>query len=172
MSNKNEVSWKTASEHISSHFTVLRSFDGINFTKIGTVAAVGESTSVVSYQFSDQDVKIGIVYYLLEQHDLDGSMDLSKMISMIRGSEHGGILAARPNPTEDVLIVEVKPNLGHSLPTVQLMDGRGLIVRENGLIPGQLNVIDMSLSDLASGVYFLIYTDNDGIIHSQKVLKK
>ena len=172
MSRQNIIAWKTVSESNSSHFTVLRSFDGINFSNIGTVDAAGESTNLISYQFADEDVRTGTVYYRLEQYDLDGSMISTEIVSLNRSDDHGGILAARPNPTEDVLFVEVKPNSMHMSPTIQMMDSRGLIVRENALIPGELNIVDMSLSDLASGVYFLMYIDNEGIIHSEKILKK
>ena len=172
MSRKNIVSWKTVSEHNSDYFKVLRSFDGVNFAQIGTIAAAGESTQMIAYEFTDEDVKTGWVYYRLEQYDLDGTMTPTEIISLNRSSDHGGILGARPNPTENVLFVEIKPNSTQVDPIVQLMDSRGLIVQQRNLTAGELNVVDMNLSDLAAGVYFLMFTDHEGVNHSKKILKK
>ena len=172
MSRKNYVSWKTVTEHNSDYFNVLRSFDGINFTHIGTIGASGESTQLISYEFVDEDVRTGLVYYQLEQFDLDGQKNSTEIVSLNRSTDHGGILAARPNPTEHTLLVEIKPSTSQVEPIVQLMDSRGLIVRQRNLISGELNVIDMNLSELSAGVYFLMFTDHEGHIHSEKILKK
>ena len=172
MSRKNYVSWKTVTEHNSDYFNVLRSFDGINFTHIGTIGASGESTQLISYEFVDEDVRTGLVYYQLEQFDLDGQKNSTEIVSLNRSTDHGGILAARPNPTEHTLLVEIKPSTSQVEPIVQLMDSRGLIVRQRNLIAGELNVIDMNLSELSAGVYFLMFTDHEGHIHSEKILKK
>ncbi len=172
MSRKNVVSWKTVTENNSHYFNVLRSFDGINFSQVGTIDAAGESTQLISYEFIDANVQSGLVYYQLEQFDINGGKNTTDIVSLNRNTDHGGILAARPNPTENNLFVEVKPNVSQVAPILQLIDSRGLIIRQNGLIPGELNIINMNLSDLASGVYFLMHTDYEGIIHSQKILKK
>jgi len=172
MSGRNVISWKTVSEHESSHFEVQRSFDGINFERIGTVEAAGESTELLSYNLIDEDIRTGVVYYQLIQHDVNGQTSPAEIISLMRSSERRGILSARPNPTENILFVEVNPSSMHNSPMVQLMDGRGLVVRDNALNSRELNIVNMNLSELSSGVYFLMYTDNDGVIHSEKILKK
>ncbi|NVK65420.1 MAG: T9SS type A sorting domain-containing protein [Flavobacteriales bacterium] len=172
MSGRNIVSWKTVTEHNSSHFNVMRSFDGIKFEHVGTVDAAGESSDLIHYQFADTDVKTGLVYYKLEQYDRDGQTYTSEIVSLKRSTEHGGILSARPNPTESTLFVEVKPSKLNDAPHIVLRDGRGMIVRERALIPGELNVVDMNLSELSAGVYFLLFTDSEGVTHSEKILKK
>ncbi len=172
MARKNVISWKTASEQNSSHFDIRRSFDGINFEGIGTVEAAGQSSQLLSYNFEDGDVRTGVVYYQLVQYDLNGQANSTEVITLERSTEQQGILSARPNPTQDALLIEIKPNSTHSSPVIQLMDGRGIIVREQALNPDELNTVNMNLFELSSGMYFLIYTDNNGVTYSEKILKK
>jgi hypothetical protein len=172
MSRRNVLSWRTVTERASSHFEVQRSFDGINFEKIGLVDAAGESTELLSYSFVDEDVQTGMVYYRLLQHDLNGQMNPSDIITLKRSSERTGILSARPNPTESMLFVEINPSVMHNAPVISLMDSRGLVVRESALNSGELNLVSLDLSELSSGVYFLMYTDSNGVVHSEKILKK
>lgn len=172
MSGRNHITWKTVSEHASSHFNVMRSFDGVQFERIGTIYAAGESNSMINYQFADTDVKTGLVYYRLEQYDTDGQIYTSDIVSLKRSAEHGGILSARPNPTESTLFVEVKPSERNDSPRIELRDGRGMVVQERVLNPGVLNVVDLNLSDLSAGVYFLVFTDFEGVTHTEKIMKK
>jgi hypothetical protein len=169
---QNILKWKTVSEQNSDYFRVMRSFDGIHFEEIGRVESAGTSSNVINYSFIDEDVRTGTVYYQLEQLDFDGHMTPSNIISLNRTADHGGILSARPNPTDNLLLVEIKPRQMYENPVVYLMDSRGVVVRSRALNPGELNTIDFQIADLASGVYFLIYTDIDGITHSEKILKK
>jgi hypothetical protein len=68
------VRWSTASEHNSSHFTVDRSIDGIDWEVLGTVNAAGNSTSNLNYELTDSDARgRAVVYYRLNQVDLDGA---------------------------------------------------------------------------------------------------
>jgi hypothetical protein len=68
--------WTTASEVNSARFEVERSLDGKSFTKVGQLAAKGNSTTASDYSFTDKGVAnlaSGQVYYRLHQVDLDGT---------------------------------------------------------------------------------------------------
>lgn len=81
--NNNGVSltWNTSVEHNASHFNVLRSSDGKNFSKIGRVEAAGNSSSSKSYRYNDNSPLAGTNYYQLQQVDLDGSSTTSAVVS-------------------------------------------------------------------------------------------
>ncbi|MFC6224593.1 T9SS type A sorting domain-containing protein [Hymenobacter artigasi] len=66
--------WTTASEKNSRDFTVERSTDGRSFEAVGTVAAVGNSSSTTVYAFHDKQPLASRAYYRLRQTDLDGTM--------------------------------------------------------------------------------------------------
>jgi hypothetical protein len=70
----NLLSWKTATEHNSSHFLIERSTIG-EFTEksvIGMKPSAGNSTELVEYYFIDKGFEDVINYYKLIQVDIDG----------------------------------------------------------------------------------------------------
>ena len=80
--NKVELRWQTASETNNDYFTILRSFDGINFEEIGIVMGAGTTTEFHNYEYYDTDEKEGVVYYKLRQTDFDGNTTESKVIAV------------------------------------------------------------------------------------------
>ncbi len=75
------LEWETESEHHSDYYEVERSSDAINWNRLLTTKAVGESTDRVIYQKTDLDPLDGISYYRLNQYDLDGSKTHLKTVS-------------------------------------------------------------------------------------------
>lgn len=97
-----EVSWATALEINNSGFEVQRSKDGRNFETIGWVAGAGNSTTMLTYSYSDKDVAAGTVYYYqLRQVDNDGASETSQVVS---ASIMGG------NTAPVVTVSEIMPN--------------------------------------------------------------
>lgn len=75
--------WQTASETNSSHFVILRSFNGIDFEEVDIIGGAGTTTSFHNYDYVDSDIeKQGIVYYKLRQVDYDGNYTDSKVIAV------------------------------------------------------------------------------------------
>ncbi|WP_256011879.1 endo-1,4-beta-xylanase [Desertivirga xinjiangensis] len=68
----NTLTWQTTSESISSHFEVMRSHDGSNFTSLAKLVTGGSSRSLKSYYYVDREPMPGPVYYQLKQVDLNG----------------------------------------------------------------------------------------------------
>jgi hypothetical protein len=68
----NMLKWATASEHNSSHFSIERSIDGIEWKVIGTKTAAGNSNTQLNYSYLDAINQFTIHYYRLIQYDIDG----------------------------------------------------------------------------------------------------
>jgi hypothetical protein len=65
------VEWTTAEESNSSRFEIQRSEDGLNWNTISSVAAAGNSTTLLKYSYTDRNVTAKIAYYRVRQVDLD-----------------------------------------------------------------------------------------------------
>ena len=70
--SKTILQWQTAQEMNSKYFNIQRSVNGIDFVNIGNVNGSGTTQTNHSYQFTDESTPNGIVYYRLQQLDLDG----------------------------------------------------------------------------------------------------
>ncbi|HVD96854.1 MAG TPA: T9SS type A sorting domain-containing protein [Cytophagaceae bacterium] len=93
------VSWVTASEENNYSFNIQRSTDGIHFQTIGTVLAVGNSSQLNQYSYTDFNAPDGILYYRLKQNDIDGTSSFSK-VEKVRFTTALSIL-----PTTDGFII-------------------------------------------------------------------
>jgi len=85
-SGVNHLNWTTNWESNTSHFTVWRSNDGVNYSPIGRVMAAGNSQTLKSYGFVDpQPYAIG--YYKLISTDLDGSSSTSSIVTIATSND-------------------------------------------------------------------------------------
>mgnify|MGYP002344038766 CR=1 FL=1 len=84
------LGWSTITERDASHFTIERSTDGHNWTLVGSITAIGNSTSENIYQLIDPKPEYGMNYYRLLQFDVDGSMDQHETIVRLDRTRSNG----------------------------------------------------------------------------------
>lgn len=72
-SNDVLVQWSTSQEVNADMFTVERSVDGVNWTTIAYVAAIGNSSAINNYSFTDKNLNAKTIYYRVKETDFDGS---------------------------------------------------------------------------------------------------
>jgi trimeric autotransporter adhesin len=82
------LDWQTSSEQNTKAFEVERSFDGQQFKKIGSVAAIGNTLTGHLYHFDDLDIAQNFNYYRLKMVDQDGKFTYSYVV-LIRGVAEG-----------------------------------------------------------------------------------
>ena len=90
------VDWSTVSELSNDHFDIERSTDGVNFTKIGTVAGAGNSSVIQNYSFTDFAPVAGMNYYRLKQVDINAVYAYSNTISV--DMQASATVRIAPNP--------------------------------------------------------------------------
>ncbi len=74
--------WETATEINNAFFTIERSTDGETYEAIGTKQGAGNSSTVVHYDFTDENSANGIAYYRFKQTDFDGNYSYSPTIAI------------------------------------------------------------------------------------------
>lgn len=170
--NYASLEWATASELNSSHFNVQRSWDGLVYETLGEIDAAGNSQTVQTYQFTDQEVlspQTSTYYYRIRQVDLDGTSDYSNVIELSPSDQSTLLLKAYPNPVQDFLTINWESNDPTKSLRVISSNGQVLYHRELGdsTTSGQLN---LSVSTWSAGVYVL---ELIGELHrsSHKIIK-
>lgn len=156
-SNGNVVTWKTVSEQNSAYFIVQRSLDGINFVDIGKVAAAGNSTSILSYNFLDASYPqaSGTIYYRLKQVDLDASSNYSE-IKQVR-SDGFSEMNLYPVPVKrgQNVTMDYVSTLDETI-IVEIFDNPGKVVSYGEFeVHTGSNSVELSTSSLATGLYHL-----------------
>jgi hypothetical protein len=155
---KNEdilVKWDVAEEDDIREYGIERSVDGINFSKVGTIASTGNNT-VESYEWLDADPVTGTNYYRIRAIEANGSYFLSKVV-IVKSEANSPEISVFPNPIQNRqinLYINAKEKGQY---TVMLSDSRGQqIIKQIIDHPGGLLNKIISLNKLlAGGVYYL-----------------
>lgn len=91
--NNNLIQWATAEEVNAFVYEVERSVDGATWSNVGTVAAVGNTTQVSNYSFTDKN-SAAVVYYRIKQVDADGKFTYTAIKSLKRADATSVAIAA------------------------------------------------------------------------------
>jgi len=159
----NNLFWATATEIDAKLFEVQRSFDGVNFETIGSVDAIGNSTTRSDYNFMDVTAPNGISYYRLVTIDIYEFSSVSNIVQLER--EHTGfeILNVSPVPTKDFLNVEFNVELNEDI-QVNIYDATGRLVKvAQSNLTVNYNVLNLDVSGFASGAYFITVNTADDV---------
>jgi uncharacterized protein YkwD len=160
------IRWSTTQETNSSGFEIQHSVNAKNWSTVGTVAAAGESKTIVSYEFLHTEPVKGDNFYRLRMIDRDGTFTYSR----IQGLRFNGLpepgIALYPNPASNDLFVR-------DADLVQ-----GVTVRDiGGKLAFQADFIDpvtgkLSVETIPSGLYIVNITLSNGLVSSHKILIK
>ena len=101
-----ELNWTTQSEFNSHVFEVMRSYDGVDFEKIGFVEAAGFSNTERRYDFLDENPLVGNNYYRLKEIDHDGKINYSNIILIYFEEDRIQMLKAFPNPANEEITID------------------------------------------------------------------
>ena len=153
--NTSLLSWQTASEKDNALFQIERASNATDFSPIGEVKGSGNSTAAKNYTFTDVAPLSGVNYYRLKAIDYTGAATLSKVVSVNFSSKNDTKIAVYPNPTRDVLRVDV--NATEAATTlVQVSDLMGRVVLSQSVTVNKgANLLPFSVSSLPSGTYFV-----------------
>jgi hypothetical protein len=152
------LEWSTASELNNDHFTLERSYNGLDFIAFADVT--GSGTSKIKKDYSSVDTKPygGQSYYRLSQVDFDGTRTYLDVIAIRRPSSAWSVF---PNPFDgSALHFQLPENRGTRTFLVTITSTQGAIVFNKEITPTLDSQIDVNIdSSLASGVYILTITD-------------
>jgi hypothetical protein len=150
-----QINWVTGSEHNNQLFSVLKSFDGINYETIGSVPGAGNSSSVLRYQFTDREPAIRITYYKIAQTDFDGRTTHfgPVLASPCKSVNQVQVSVIPTNPDELSVIIKNPENDRFQIRLIG-MDGK-LITVKDAVLESGINLITLNTSGLSTGIYFV-----------------
>ena len=176
------LAWTTGSQTNNAGWRMLRSVDGENYEVVsGLLPGAGTTDALLNYSFVDKELPASeVVFYVLEQIDLDGAIHRSNEIEVILGAR------TLPLPTE--FAVNAYPNpfnpsttISYDLPEAQMVsiviyDALGQEVRRlvngqtaAGRYQAQWDAKDNHGRSVGSGVY-IAKVEAGSFSTSQKML--
>jgi hypothetical protein len=152
-----QLDWATASEINNLRFDIERSVDAVNFTKIGELAGAGSTRGTNKYQYDDENVVSGTMYYYrLKQVDLDGQFNYSKIVqAVLNGSDKMSMGALIPNPADQMTTISIK-SLEAMPVSVSIFTVDGTRVKDIRYDVEQgISNLTIETADLAKGTYLI-----------------
>ncbi len=148
------ITWSTASELNNSHFTVLRSYDGIQFEEIATVEGSGTTNSFTNYAYVDRNPLFGLSYYQLKQTDYDGSYEYFSIITYRKEEFLNANISIFPNPTKGVIHIKGDANQIFDA-SIKDLSGREVLATQQLSLAETERFFNGQVSSLKKGVYFI-----------------
>jgi hypothetical protein len=154
------LSWQTASEYNTSYFNVQRSVDGVNFTTVGKVLTMGNSSSLHNYTYKDNNatnLNTNKIYYRLNETDIDGKSAMSNIIS-IDINKSGWNFKISPNPVGNLLQVRLNNLYGKT--NVMIIDLAGRKLSSQEVNASGNDVLNFKTDNLNAGFYTIQVVHN------------
>ncbi len=156
------LKWQTSGETNSDRFEVQRSANGVQWKPVGVVAATGESSLLIAYDFDDRDNPSYERFYRLKSVDRDGTFALS-LIQSVEFAEAVTGVVVYPNPSSGKVVLD-GVNIS-TIKTIEILDqnGRNVFSKDSPTS----NKLDVST--LPAGFYFVKIHFSDGRVDSKKI---
>lgn len=162
----NVLKWQTASEQSNSHFEVLRSTNGNDFSAIGTVKGNGTSTTINNYQFVDKKPTQGVNYYKLKQVDVNGNTTENKEFVALKGINANAYLNVLATESQVRLTFDAEKASKANL-KIYNINGRTILNKET-IVQAGVNRLSYP-ANLAKGVYIAAVNTNGQVVKSKFV---
>jgi hypothetical protein len=156
------LDWKVENQVNTDHFEVERSTDGVQWDMIGSVKAAGNYSGTMDYNFTDKAPLNGSNLYRLKQLDINGKYEYSpvRTVSFKKDSK----IIVYPNPAKSNITIDGLQG-GE---TIGIYDAIGSKQTEMKAAGKTVNIL---LSKLSNGVYYIRITGADGNISVFKIVK-
>ncbi len=153
--NEIELRWSTESEWNNDRFEIEYAVDGIDFQKIGTLAAKTSEAESFEYSFSHLDVRANDNYYRLKQIDQDGQFEYSKILYQKIASPKNHF-SISPNPSSSKQVQLLTETLSDQEVIIKVYDLTGRLLDEIIKTPinGQNN-FDLKLNLPTKGLFLI-----------------
>lgn len=149
------LKWTTASEQDNAFFTIEKSRDAQIWSAIGTVPGAGNSSSMISYSYSDNEGSADMAYYRLRQTDINGTSTVSNVIAVGCGKDNGiDIVNAWDDGNYLNLAVSSTADAVYDL---TLMDAQGKVitVRASQVINTGMTTLRVDKRGISTGIYMV-----------------
>jgi hypothetical protein len=154
-------------------FVVERAEDATRFVRIGEVAAAGNSSKALAYQFDDKNAAQIFngkhVYYRLKMIDRDGSFEYSPARRVDFTNEAAEVIAIYPNPFKESTTIFFSSQFDESV-KVQLFSNQGKLIGDifdDQVAKGETYRFELDGTVMKPGVYYYTIASKSRVVHQK-----
>ncbi|MFK7933637.1 MAG: choice-of-anchor Q domain-containing protein [Saprospiraceae bacterium] len=162
------LDWQTDSKIDNKGFHIQRSINTIDFETIAWVDGADTIDGKQTYRSVDNTPHIGINYYRLVQEDFDGKVAYSPVRSIRFEPEDDNSILIFPNPVSNGKLIISLESYNTEKVYIQVFDILGRTMLQQASFTHRT---DLSVGNLAAGVYLVVVKANGQIARKQVVIK-
>ncbi len=159
------LDWVSYVEENHDRFEIERSFDGVNWSFIGSTVGTLLQEDSANYKFYDHLPKEGLNYYRLKMVSNIGEIEYSDTRVIDHVFYSVDIVETFPNPVRNEMNIRLHENVSEISIINNL--GKTMYFESN---PATNHTI--STSNLSSGTYYLNFRDNKGVLCNKLFIKQ
>ncbi len=166
-----QLQWETGSETNNRSFVIQKSYDGISFSDIGSIAGNNNGFTTNSYQFNDNKVGLtNLVYYRLKQIDIDGTVNFTKVVTVETDCQLA-TFNFYPNPVSEKVNLTLESDIVQTIEVnILTLDSKSLLNIPIDLDAG-INTITLPMdAGFVPGLYIVQMKIGNRLI-SRKIVK-
>ena len=162
------LKWTTISEHNHKYFSIEHSSDGVNYTVIGQISSLGNTSNGFSYEFMDNKPATGKNFYRLKLVDISASHKYSDIRIVQVNPSYQGRLIVFPNPAVSSITMQLNVEDNEEI-KVGIYDGTGnMALSKTCIIQNQK--IELDIESLTTGVYAIVIVTAIGKQYTSKLI--
>jgi trimeric autotransporter adhesin len=165
------VKWATAQEVNNKLFLVEKSVNGgVSFNTIGTVNAIGNSSIVSNYNFTDLSPQQGVNLYRLKQMDLDGKFTYSKVVAISLSQTKTNYYSLYPTITNQLTTINTTSSVQKRV-IVSIYNEASSLVQNGIYIVDKNHPATIDVNNLKAGIYFVKINDGNEIVTRKLIIQ-
>ncbi len=152
----NKLVWATASQSNSKEFLIEKSFDGLNFEKIGVVDAGKNSNTTKTYNYIDDHINSRTNYYRISEIDIFQDKSVISQVLKIENKAEKTFLNVSPNPVQSEINISINAIEFENDVLIEIVDYSGKVVKTfvTDFEQGDNNIAS-EIGDFNAGIYFV-----------------
>ncbi len=159
--DKINLNWQVAEQKDVDSYEILRSANGLNYTKIGSLKAENDRTK---YSLTDEKPFNGMNLYQLKNYNLDGTFQIAPLTLSVFSEHFSPEILLYPNPTTKTITINTN-NYDKPMELIVLNEN-GQKLMSNLLSKG-INNID--ISSLKKGIYYFNIMGDSTKLRTEKI---
>ncbi|MEP6582867.1 MAG: M1 family aminopeptidase [Ginsengibacter sp.] len=161
--NGNKINLSIIKDQQITKVTLLKSFNGIDFTAIGQMTVKGNSNQFDNYQFVDANAYSSAIYYKAEVV-YDDNIEFTKVVKIQLARI--AFITLTPNPADKGVNIGFS-NAARTKTTIHVINSAGNSLNE---ITTNNNFLNFGTSNLQNGVYEVQIIQNNQIVETKKLV--
>lgn len=161
--------WNTLQEVNSDNFEIQKSTNAQNWKTIGSIKAAGSSGSVLNYQFEDNSLNSGVVYYRLKMNDLDTKYEYSSVAHIQWGTGEKKLFAY-PSPASSFTTISSNEPIDGNVMVLIYQVATGRVVQQK-VVTAAGNNFRLGLEGLQSGTYLVQLIKSGEVMGNINIVK-